>query len=62
MQKFEFMMEIQLDDDQMDIIQESYEKAKANGFTCPVECYVESLTHIAIGTRLLRLAKADILA
>lgn len=62
MHKFEFIMEIQLDDDQMEIILESYEKAKANGFTCPVECYVESLAHIAIGTRLLKLAKADVLA
>lgn len=39
MHKFEFMTEIQLDDDQMDIIREAYEKAAANGFTCPIECY-----------------------
>lgn len=62
MQKFEFTMEIQLDDDQMNIVQEAYEKAKADGFSCPIECYVESLADIGIGMTLLRLARAEILA
>ena len=55
MQRFKFEMELIFDDEQMEIINQSYRKQE--GFTGTVADFVETLAQVGVCTTLLNMAK-----